>query len=158
MSMLSTAQLQKIALLSDTVLYNEAVAFIRKLVREQDCAPLPNSQVKGLFSIAESSSYDELYRFVVHQRDRNWPPSKRDIKTFYTALEQELSLMYRKRLKDEFLLLTQQSAQEIRKEANDIMAQLAREYIQHLVAENGVLLAEADDKRRQNRQQKQGRR
>lgn len=154
----SIAQLQKIALLSDTVLYNEAVAFIRKLVREQDCVPLPTSQVNGLFSIAESANYDELYRFVVHQRDRNWPPSKRDIKTFYTALEQELSLMYRKRLKDEFLLLTQQSAQEIRKEANDIMALLAREYIQHLVAENGVLLAEADDKRRQNRQQKQGRR
>ncbi len=154
----SIAQLQKIALLSDTVLYNEAVAFIRKLVREQDCVPLPTSQVNGLFSIAESANYDELYRFVVHQRDRNWPPSKRDIKTFYTALEQELSLMYRKRLKDEFLLLTQQSAQEIRKEVNDIMALLAREYIQHLVAENGVLLAEADDKRRQNRQQKQGRR
>ncbi|HLG61483.1 MAG TPA: hypothetical protein VKY19_06100 [Ktedonosporobacter sp.] len=158
--MLSTAQLQKIALLSDTVLYNEAVAFIRKLVREQDCAPLPNSQVNGLFSIAESSSYDELYRFVVHQRDRNWPPSKRDIKTFYTALEQELSLMYRKRLKDEFLLLTQQNAQEMRKEANDVMALLAREYIQHLMAENGVLQAEAeaDDKRKQNRYQKQGRR
>ncbi|HZO72940.1 MAG TPA: hypothetical protein VFB60_12115 [Ktedonobacteraceae bacterium] len=154
----STAQLQKIALLSDTVLYNEAVAFIRKLVKEQDCNPLPASQVNGLLSIAESASYDELYRFVVHQRDRNWPPSKRDIKTFYTALEQELSLMYRKRLKDEFLLLTQQSAQEIRKEASAVMALLAREYIQHLVAENGVLQAEADDKRKQHRYQKQGRR
>lgn len=154
----STAQLQKIALLSDTVLYNDAVAFIRKLVQEQDCAPLPTSQVNGLFSIAESASYDELYRFVVHQRDRNWPPSKRDIKTFYTALEQELSLMYRKRLKDEFLLLTQQSAQELRREANDLMALLAREYIQHLMAENGVLLAAADDKRKQERQQRQSRR
>lgn len=154
----STAQLQKIALLSDTVLYHEAIAFIRKLVKEQECDPLPTSQVNGLLSIAESSSYDELYRFVVHQRDRNWPPSKRDIKTFYTALEQELSLMYRKRLKDEFLLLTQQNAQEIRKEANDIMALLAREYIQHLVAENGVLQAEVDDKRKQNRNQRQGRR
>lgn len=156
--MASTAQLQKIALLSDTVLYNDAVAFIRKLVQEQDCDPLPTSQVNGLFSIAESASYDELYRFVVHQRDRNWPPSKRDIKTFYTALEQELSLMYRKRLKDEFLLLTQQSAQELRKEANDLMALLAREYIQHLMAENGVLLAAADDKRKQERQQRQSRR
>ena len=154
----STAQLQKIALLSDTVLYNEAVAFIRKLVKEQDCDPLPSSQVNGLLSIAESTSYDELYRFVVHQRDRNWPPSKRDIKTFYTALEQELSLMYRKRLKDEFLLLTQQSAQEIRKEASDVMALLAREYIQHLMAENGILQAEADDKRKQSRNQRQGRR
>jgi len=154
----STTQLQKIALLSDTVLYNEAVAFIRKLVKEQDCDPLPTSQVNGLLSIAESASYDELYRFVVHQRDRNWPPSKRDIKTFYTALEQELSLMYRKRLKDEFLLLTQQNAQEIRKEADEVMALLARDYIQHLVAENGILQAEADDKRRQNRNQRQGRR
>src|SRR5690242_8872334 len=92
----SSTQLHKIALLSDTILYREAVNFVRKLVLEEDCNPLPTSQVNGLLSIAESSSYDELYRFVVHQRDRNWPFSKKDIKTFYTALEQVLSLMQRK--------------------------------------------------------------
>ena len=92
---LSAAQLQKIWLLSDTVLYPEAVSFLHKLMREQECDPLPASQVAGLLSIADSQKYDELYRYVVHQRERDWPPARRDLKTFYTALEQVFSLMQR---------------------------------------------------------------
>ncbi len=99
---LSAAQLQKIWLLSDTVLYPEANAFLRKLVQEKGCDPLPASQVAGLLSIADSHKYDELYRYVVHQRDRDWPPFRRDLKTFYTELEQVFSLMQRTRLKDQF--------------------------------------------------------
>jgi hypothetical protein len=141
-------QLQKIWLLSDSVLYAEAVSFVRKLARDQDCDPLPASQVAGLFSIAEALKYDELYRFVIHQRDRNWPPSKRDIKTFYTALEEVLSRMQKKRLKDEFHLLTDASGQSvnaIKQESAAMMALLAREFIQHLVAENNLLAAEKAD-------------
>lgn len=41
----TTTQLQKIWLLSDTVLYPEAVSFIHKLVEDQECNPLPASQV-----------------------------------------------------------------------------------------------------------------
>ena len=144
----NTAQLQKIWLLSDTVLYPEAVSFIHKLVEVQECNPLPASQVSGLLSIAESSKYDDLYRFVLHQRDRDWPPSRRDIKTFYTALEEVLSLMRRKRLKDEFHLVADaqgHSVHEMRQESDALMALLAREFIQHLVAENGLLAAATTD-------------
>lgn len=150
----TTAQLQKIWLLSDTVLYPEAVSFIHKLVEEQECNPLPASQVSGLLSIAEASKYDELYKFVVHQRDRDWPPSRRDIKTFYTALEESLSLMRRKRLKDEFHLVAEehgQSAQKMKQESDALMALLASEFIQHLMAENGVLAAAATDQRAKQR-------
>src|SRR5260221_1193724 len=136
--MLTPAQLEKIWLLSDTVLYPEAISFMRKLVQDQECNPLPASQVAGLLNIAESAQYHELYRFVVHQRDRDWPPSKRDIKTFYTALEEVLSLMQRKRLKDEFHLLADEhgrSASDIRQERDALMALLVREVIQHLLAE-----------------------
>src|SRR5690348_6859041 len=94
----SEEQLQKIWLLSDTVLYTEAVAFIRRLVNQERYDPLPTSQVNGLLSIADSFKYSELYEFVVHQRDRDWPPSRRHIKTFYTALEQVLTEMRLKRL------------------------------------------------------------
>lgn len=149
------AQLEKIWLLSDTTLYNEAVSFIRKLVRDSGCNPLPNSQVSGLFSIAESGKFAELRRFVEHQRDRNWPPTKRDIKTFYTALEEVFSLMQRKRLRDEFHLLmdTQgRNAEDIRLEVDALMALLAREFIQHLLAENGVLLVALADERSRQRQ------
>jgi hypothetical protein len=157
----SVAQLQKIWLLSDTVLYREAGDFIRKLVQEHDCDPLPTSQINGLLSIAESASYDALYQFVVHQRDRNWPPSKRDIKTFYTELELVLSQMQRRRLKEEFHLTSAangKSVNEIRAEEKALMALLAREFIQHLVAENGLLLVEAEDRRRRDRLQRQNRR
>lgn len=105
-------------------------------------------------SIAEASKYDELYRFVVHQRDRDWPPSRRDIKTFYTALEEVLSLMRRKRLKDEFHLITDEqghSPQEMRQESDTLMALLAREFIQHLIAENGVIAAATADQRAKQR-------
>lgn len=152
--MLSNAQLQKIYLLSDTVLYSEAVSFMRKLVREQECDPLPASQVAGLLSIAEATRYDELHRFVLHQRDRNWPPSKRDIKTFYTALEEVLSLMQRKRLKDEFHMqpdVQQLGVTGARQELDELMARLTREFIQHLVAENGVLAAQKAEERMRQR-------
>lgn len=152
--MLSNAQLQKIYLLSDTVLYAEAVSFIRRLVREQGCNPLPTSQVAGLLNIAEAFKYDELHRFVLHQRDRNWPPSRRDIKTFYTALEEVLSLMQRKRLKDEFHLMPDmqgRSLSDVRQEVDELLGRLAREYIQHLVAENGVLAAQKAEERMQQR-------
>ncbi len=150
--MLSTKQLQKIGLLSDTVLYPEAVSFIQKLVREEDCDPLPTSQVTGLLSIAESFKYDELYRFIVHQRDRNWPPGKSDIKRLYTALEKELSLMQRKRIKDEFRLATEGlSARDARREADELMARLASDFIQHLVAENMLLVAEKADEKAKER-------
>lgn len=148
--MASLAQLQKIELLSDTVLYDEAVDFMRKFVGEQGCHPLPNSQANGLLNIAGASKYDDIYRFVVHQRDRNWPPSKRDIKPFYTALEQFLSQMQRRRLREEFHLLAEEngrSVSERRREADELLALLSREFIQHLVAENAVLLAKADEER-----------
>lgn len=160
---LSAAQLQKIWLLSDTVLYPEAVSFLHKLMREQECEPLPASQVAGLLSIADSQKYDELYRYVVHQRERDWPPARRDLKTFYTALEQVFSLMQRKRLKDEFHLLTAgsgeggRSVSEIRQEADELMAVLAREFIQHLLAENGVLATQkAEERARQKTSRREG--
>ena len=144
----SNEQLQKIWLLSDTLLYKEAVNFIRKLVNEQHIEPLPASQVSGLLSIADSFKYNELYTFIVHQRDRDWPPKKRNIKTFYTALEQVLTKMKVERLNSEFHLLgdtRKLNATQIRNEADAIMALLAREFIQHIMAENGVLAATRND-------------
>ncbi len=46
------AQLKKLWLLSDTVLYPEAVAFMQKHARESE--PLPTSQVMGLFNATAS--------------------------------------------------------------------------------------------------------
>ena len=132
----SSQQLQQLWNLSDDILYPEAVAFMRRLVNEQGSATLPASQVTGLLNIADASIYSELVRFIQHQRERNWPESKKDIKTFYTEFEKWLTTVKNRRLRDEFhLVQAGQSHQEI----DELMALLAQDFIQHLIAENGLL-------------------
>ncbi len=141
--MLSPAQFQRVWSLSDDVLYGEAVLFIHELVKREDCQPLPNSQVKGLLNIAKASQYNELERYIEHQRQRDWNVKNRYLKTFYTELEKLLTTMKNKRLKQEFQLLTNEltSTERVR-EIDELMAQLAYEFIQHLLAENALLVAE----------------
>lgn len=140
--MLSPEQLQKIGSLSDSMLYPEAVAFIRRLVNEQECSPLPTSQVMGLLNIANAHSYSELERFIRHQRERDWQDSKKDIKVLYEELQKFLTTMKNKRIKDEFHLVSDGlSNREARQESDELMALLSRDFIQHLVAENGMLAA-----------------
>lgn len=138
----SPEQLQKIDSLSDSVLYPEAVAFIRRLVNEQECSPLPTSQVMGLLNIANAHSYIELERFIRHQRERDWQDSKKDIRVLYEELQKFLTTMKNKRIKDEFHLLSDGlSNKEARQESDELMVLLSRDFIQHLVAENGMLAA-----------------
>ena len=59
--------------------------------------------------------------------------------------------MRRKRLKDEFRLLDGINAGELKQETDALMALLAREFIQHLVAENGLVAAELADQRTHQR-------
>lgn len=141
--MLSPAQFQQLWSLSDDVLYREAVIFIHELVKREDCQPLPNSQVKGLLNIAKVSQYNELERYIAHQRKRDWNAKSRYLKTFYTELEKLLTAMKNKRLKQEFQLLTTKLTHAERmREIDELMAQLAYEFIQHLLAENALLVAE----------------
>lgn len=139
----SSEQLQILWNLSDTVLYAEAVAFIRRLVYDEECMPLPATQVTGLLNISNASSYAELDRFIRHQRDRNWPESRKDIKTFYTQLDKLLADIKNRRLRDEFhLVQTKQNNKETIQEIDELMALLAHDFIQHLIAENGLLAVE----------------
>lgn len=151
-------QLQKIWLLSDTVLYPEAVDFTQRLVQQGD-DPLPMSQVNGLLNITASRNYAELLHYILHQRDRNWPFAKMNIRRFYTSLEAVLGKMQRERLRNEFHLLRDvsgRSIEDIRQEMDILMALLAREFIQHVLAENGVLLQKAEEERKRSRGQARG--
>ena len=150
-------QLQKISLLSDTVLYPEAVDFTQRLAKQGD--PLPMAQVNGLLNITASRNYAELLRYILHQRDRNWPFPKMNIKRFYTSLEGVLGKMQRERLRNEFHLLQDvsgRSIEGIRQEMDMLMALLAREFIQHVLAENGVLLQRFEEERKRSRGQGRG--
>jgi hypothetical protein len=144
-------QFRRVRYLSDVVLYAEAITFIRRLVDEQDCSTLPASQVMGLLNIAKASSSTELNGFIKHQRERNWPMSKSSIKIFYTELEKVFMLM-RKRIKDEFGLVEYDSANKAaNQEIEELMVLLARDFIQHLVAENGLLAVEKAKERARRR-------
>ncbi len=148
----TSAQLQKIYDLSDTVLYPEAIAFIRRLVNKEECSPLPTSQVMGLLNITHAASYCELEHFIRHQRERNWPPSKKYIKTLYTELDKLLTTMRNKRIKDEFHLLRDGlTNREAIQEVDELTILLAREFIQHLITENGLLAVEVAAQRAKRR-------
>ena len=66
--MLSPEQMQNIWDLSDTIIYQEAVDFIQRLVKKEGYDPLPPSQVRGLLNITGSSSYSQIEQFIIHQR------------------------------------------------------------------------------------------
>ena len=134
--------------MSDDVLYPEAVAFIHRLVDEEDCMPLPASQVAGLLNIANASSYSDLNLFIRHQRDRDWQESKKDIKTFYTELDKLFTTIRNKRLREEFHFTPSgTNTKEINKEIDELMALVAHEFIQHLITENALLLIEKANQR-----------
>lgn len=136
-------QLQVLYNVSDTTLYHEAVTFIRCLVNEKDCRPLPASQVTGLLNIANASSYTELTRFIKHQRERDWPDSKKDIRMFYAELDSYLTTLKNKRVRELFPLVhAERTAKEASQEVDELMALLAHDFIQHLVMENALLATE----------------
>jgi hypothetical protein len=153
---LSERQLQQIWQISDTVLYTEASAFLHQFIRDKEGRPLPATQMNGLLNIAKSAQYSELEHFIKHQRDRNWLSSKLYIKTFYTELERVFTLMRNKRIREEFHLLSSDlTIREMQQQANEVMAYLTYDFIQHLEAENRLLDALNQGQRRQNRQQYQ---
>jgi len=149
---LSQQQQQKILQISDTVLYKEAPEFLHKWIEKEGCQPLPVTQMNGLLNIARGSQYKEIDDFIKHQRDRDWQFSKIYIKTFYTELERVFTIMRSKRIREEFHLLDPNLAiQEMPQQANEIMAYLAYDFIQHLEAENRLLEALRQEQRNQSR-------
>lgn len=141
----STEQLQKIWVLSDRVLYPEAVAFLHRLIEEKECSPLASAQVNGLLGVANSSNYAELMRYIKHQRERDWPERKKDTKIFYEELEKVFTTMKNKRVKDEFQLTSQGlSHREAMAEIDELMVVLTQDFIQHLIAENGLAAIKAN--------------
>jgi hypothetical protein len=142
--MISTVQQEKVYYLSDTVLYKEAIALIRSQKdRDGRSQPLPSSQVKGLWNIANAATYAGLTEFVTHQKLRDWQPSKRFLGSFYTELERVFNQMRNQRMRTEFRLLDEKDrSQSIGEQADELMILLAREFIQHLVTENALIETE----------------
>jgi hypothetical protein len=123
--------LQKIRLLSDNLLYQEAVDFVAEFATENDIPE--NSQLIGL--LEHSGQSDDMKRFIDRQEGRDWPDKKKHYKDFYSRLSRYLNGL-RNRTKNELNLVpTGLARKEEQKKVNEVYPLLAQEYIRHLVSE-----------------------
>ena len=117
----------QIRLLSDGQLYDQAVTF----VKQNDT--LENKQMAGLLEF--SRSWQELLKFVRHQKGRDWQRNKAYYADFYTQLEQQLEQL-RAKVKSEYGMVPHGlTKKETSRHTEYFAGLLAREFIQHLVAE-----------------------
>src|SRR5690242_965651 len=91
---LTNAQRKKIHLISDTVLYPEAVALMRELLEDDEVRQvLPkDSQIMGLLNIAKGTKYDDVLIYINRQIERSVD------EVFYGKLRQELNKIHRMRI------------------------------------------------------------
>lgn len=123
--------LQKIRLISDNLLYQEAVDFVTNFLAENDIPE--NSQLIGL--LEHSGQINDMQTFINKQEIRDWPEKKEHYKAFYSHLNRYLSRL-RNRTKNELNLIPPGLVRkEKQKKVNDVYPLLAQEYIKHLVAE-----------------------
>jgi len=126
---LTIDQRTQIRLLSDYVLYPEAEQFIAKHGTIEG-----QKQMNGLLNYARS--IEDLTRFVKHQGSRDWLGSKAYYRDFYNALRTYLDSL-RRRVKAEFGLVPEELTRTQKRELTNAFAEaLAREFVQHLAAEN----------------------
>src|SRR5690348_7551981 len=117
---LTDAQRKKVWLVSDTILYPEAVSFMDELVNQEREKPLPRSQIMGLLNIIRSATYDDVTWYIKHQMERDVHSA------FYKKLEQRLTAMQRKRMQEEFqLVIPQLTKKEEDAEKKELMLLLA---------------------------------
>ncbi|MBV9688662.1 MAG: hypothetical protein JO202_03020 [Ktedonobacteraceae bacterium] len=151
--MITEQEQAKIRLLSDTELYRQAVDFMRGIAK-----PIPQKQTNGLLNVSLANTYDQLQKFVARQRDREtWPPTERHIRIFYRELGQKLKRMDDLYVSSIMKARTKPAPQE---DIQTLRMLLAREFIQHVLAENAYMGAirafqnvDLDNSRNQGRPQ-----
>ena len=128
-----TAQ-ERIRLLSDTELYPQATQLMRGVART-----LPTTQINGLLNVTLYSTYDNLTKFIEHQRKRTtWRREDGHIPDFYFRLTRKLQELEAKALD----ISRKSAGQPDLEDFPTLKMLLAREFIQHLLAENNYMLAE----------------
>ncbi len=131
--MITQKEQEKIRLLSDTELYPQAVEFMRGIARA-----LPTTQINGLLNVSLANTYDRLKEFVEAQPKRaTWKTSERHIPEFYKRLTQKFKEL--EKHVPAIIALRQEKASAADKET--VKMELAREFIQHLLAENDYMRA-----------------
>jgi hypothetical protein len=119
----------RIYLISDQVLYPEALEFINRHGTIEG-----QKQLAGLLDYAHN--WDDLKRFVDNQRKRDWFGAKEHYKRFYQELDTYLREL-QGRVKTTFNFVPEGLPRAKERAQTELYAQaLAQEFIQHLAAEN----------------------
>ncbi len=129
--MITEQEQEKLQFLSDTELYPQAVQLMRGIANE-----LPQKQTNGLLNVSLANTYTQLQRFIDHQRDRKtWPPKERHIPIFYRELGQKLQKI------ESYVpsIMKARAEQPSREDMQTLKMLLAREFIQHVLAENAYM-------------------
>jgi len=129
--MITEQEQKKIRLLSDTEFYPQAVEFMRGIARQ-----LPPTQINGLLNVSLANTYDQLEEFIEHQRTRTtWRREDVHIPDFYKRLAQKLKQL------DAYALsiMKSRTGQPSREDMQTLKMLLAREFIQHVLAENAYM-------------------
>ncbi len=137
---------EQIRLLSDTELYEQAVAFMHSIGKK-----LPPTQINGLLNVSLANTYEQLQEFVQRQYQRtSWPREAQHVKDFYFRLVQKL-----KSIEAYVPSVTRYRQEKLtREDEQAIKMLLAREFIQHLLAENAYMeFQRTFDNRNQERPQ-----
>lgn len=126
--MISEKEQERIRLLSDTELYPQAVEFMQSIA-----GTLPSSQINGLLNVTLANTYQHLEEFIRHQYTRStWKAQERHIPDFYHKLENKL-----KGIERSIAAITKERQEKpSREEQQTLKMLLAREFIQHVLAEN----------------------
>ena len=130
----TTEQVQKICLLSDGELYKNAVDFVETYYSPKKVS---KAQLSGLQNAVGASDWHEIVSYINNRLDRNTTPE--DLKNFYQALKDSLNSLRSKVEEAQFVVkpekTTRAQDKQVKTEIDRYAYLLAKEYIQHLIAE-----------------------
>jgi len=127
--MISERELERIRLLSDNELYQQAVEFVKSMGR-----PLPSTQINGLLNVSLGNTYAQLELFVKRQGERKtWRSQERHIEEFYRTRFPAKLRQLEAYVPD---IIRDRREKASREDTQAIKMELAREFVQHLLAEN----------------------
>lgn len=131
--MITQKEEEKIQVLSDIELYPQAVEFMRGIARK-----LPPTQINGLLNVSLSDTYEHLKLFADVQYNRStWKLSERHIPEFY----RRLTLKFKELEHYALTILSSRTEKASAADLAEMNMAIAREFIQHLLAENDYMIA-----------------
>ena len=126
---------QQIRLLSDGELYRDAVKLATNHVYAS--SKISNSQLSGLWNAVGASDWGEIFRYIDNRLDRN--TTSDELKKFYQNLKDYLNGLPKQVEKTQLVVkpteMGRAQRRQVSAEIDRYAYLLAKEFIQHLVAE-----------------------